>query len=36
MDPIEEALEQADTSPSDDFAVQSALHTRKRQIDGEI
>lgn len=36
MDPIEEALEQAETSASEDFAFQSALHTLKRQIDEEI
>jgi len=36
MDPIEEALDKANTSASDDIAFQSALHTLKRQIDGEI
>lgn len=36
MDPIAEALEQANDSPADDFRFQSALNTLKRQIDGEI
>lgn len=36
MDPIEEALDKADTSASDDFVFRSALHTLKRQIDGEV
>jgi hypothetical protein len=36
MDPIEEALDKANTSASDDFGFQPALHTMKRQIDGEI
>lgn len=36
MDPIEEALDKAKTSASDDFGFQSALYTLKRQIDGEI
>jgi hypothetical protein len=36
MDPIEEALDNANASASDDFGFQSALHTLKRQIDGEV
>jgi hypothetical protein len=35
MDPVEKALEDARTS-SDDYAFKLALHTLKRQIDGEI
>lgn len=36
MDPIVEALEEANESSSDDFGFKLALQTLKRQIDGEI